>query len=353
MNRMLPAFLHPTTRVLSLCTISMFVTVTFAFAADVATLTSTVQLTTPESKDQDDFCIWVHPQDRAQSTVIASDKSASKLFVYDLDRKVLQMISVPKPGNIDLRQQVTLDGRKRDLVVVNQRTDGFKLVIFQVAPETRQLERIDDDCLTGPNYGGCLYHSAKTGRLFFVCTSEGGTIEQYELIGNGHHKVKATKVRTLTTGKCEGAVADDANAALFVSEEQKGIWKFDAEPAGSTGGTLIGPIGQNGLKGDVEGLAIFADNDHPQSNKNGYLVVSDQGRNRFVAYQRTAPHQYVGEFAVDGASQTDGIEICSANLGPKFPRGLFACHTDVSPRAVLLTPWPSIAVRLDQPAATR
>lgn len=349
----MPNLVNSTLCAWSLCVLDLFFIATSSWAAEIATLTPTVQLTTPESKDQDDFCVWIHPQDRTHSAVIASDKSADKLFVYDLDGHVLQMISVPKPGNIDVRQQVTIDGVKRDIVVVNQRTDGFKLVVFRVDSQTRQLERIDDDCLTGPNYGGCLYISAKTGRLFFVCTSESGTVEQYELLGNGQHKVKATKVRTMIVGKCEGAVADDENASLFISEEQKGIWKFDAEPSGSVEGTLIASIGQHGLKGDVEGLAIFSDKDHPQASERDYLVVSDQGRNRFVAYQRKAPHQYVGEFSIEGASQTDGIEICSANLGPKFPYGLFACHTDQSPRCVLLTPWSSIAPRLEQAAADR
>ena len=34
--------------------------------------------------DQDDMCIWLHPSDLSRSTVICSDKTAYKLFVYDL-----------------------------------------------------------------------------------------------------------------------------------------------------------------------------------------------------------------------------------------------------------------------------
>src|SRR5262245_30557730 len=121
-----------------------------------------LRLVNPESKDQDDACVWVHPGKRAESTVIASDKSAGRLFVYDLKGRLLQSLVAPKPGNIDIRQGVKFGDRLLDLVVVNQRTEGFRLRVYRVDPASRQLERIDhDDCQTGPNYGGCLYKSAR------------------------------------------------------------------------------------------------------------------------------------------------------------------------------------------------
>lgn len=41
----------------------------------------------PHSQDQDDMAIWVHPMDPSKSTLIASDKKADRLFVYDLEGK--------------------------------------------------------------------------------------------------------------------------------------------------------------------------------------------------------------------------------------------------------------------------
>ena len=82
-------------------------------------------------------------------------------------------------------------------------------MIFKVDPATRQLERLDQkDCTTGPNHGGCLSVSKKNGRTFFVCTSETGEVEQHALLPAGPRGVKTEKVRTLSIGKCEGAVAD-------------------------------------------------------------------------------------------------------------------------------------------------
>ena len=100
-------------------------------------------------------------------------------------------------------------------------------------------------------------------------------------------------MRKLTIGKCEGAVADDELGCVYLSEETKGVWKFDAEPDAVSTGTLIAAVGENGLKGDVEGLALTQG-----ANGSGLLLVSDQGRNRFVTYQRQAPHQFAGEFMI-------------------------------------------------------
>lgn len=315
------------------------------FGGDAAAIRPILQLTSSEAKDQDDACFWIHPQHPEQSLVIASDKSAGRIFVYNLEGNVLQSLTVPKPGNIDIRQGVKLDGNATDLVVVNQRTDGFKLVAFRVVPATRRLERVDENCATGPNYGGCLYHSRKSGRLFFVCTSETGAIEQHELAGNGTGGVTSAKVRTLSAGKCEGAVADDEQGHLYVSEEARGVWKFQAEPDAPTAGELIARVGEHGLKGDVEGLAIVRQTDGP-----GLLLISDQGRSRFAAYRLNATHDFAGEFTVEGAAETDGIDVYAKPLGPKFPGGVFACHTDRSPRPLLLASWAEIAASLKRPA---
>ncbi len=243
-----------------------------------------VQLANPESKDQDDACVWVHPERPAESTVIASDKSAGRLFVYDLEGRVLQTLSAAKPGNIDIRQNVKLDGQITDIVVVNQRTQGYKLLVYRIDRQTRKLDRLDDGhCATDPNYGGCLYHSGKTQRLYFICTSETGAVEQLELAGNGSGGVQTKRVRNLCDRQMRrGRGFDDGAGSLFIAEEKKGVWKFGAEPDAATSGNLIVKVGEHGLKGDVEGLAVWRG-----AGDAGALLVSDQGRNRVVAYGRS------------------------------------------------------------------
>lgn len=304
------------------------------------------QLVVDAARDQDDVCFWVHPQDHTQSTIIASDKSANFLFVYELNGNLLQQVAVTKPGNIDIRQGVKLNGQPADIVVVNQRSGGFKLCVFRVNPESRKLERLDaQNLLTGPNYGGCLYLSRVTGQLSYLCTSEAGTVEQHEISGNERGGVVAKKLRSWPVGKCEGAVADDQAGTFYIAEESLGIWKVAAEPGGATPGELIARVGKDdNLTGDLEGLTIFRQRDGA-----GCLIVSDQQSHRFVAFDLAAPHKRLGEFRIAGVQQTDGIDLLPISLGPDFSEGVFACHNDLGRRAVQLSSWADIRRLLPLP----
>jgi 3-phytase len=61
------------------------------------------------------------------------------------------------------------------------------------------------------------------------------------------------------------------------------------------------------------------------------LLVSSQGDSEFAVYTRDSL-AYLGRFdidpgsAVDGCSETDGIDATSAALGSTFPRGIFICQ---------------------------
>ena len=77
------------------------------------------------------------------SRVIVSDKKAGRIFNYDLAGKLHQALAVPKPGNIDIRQNVTVDGRPRDVVAVNDRGPDWRVRIFIVDPKSRDLVPAD------------------------------------------------------------------------------------------------------------------------------------------------------------------------------------------------------------------
>jgi len=294
------------------------------------------------ASDQDDMCLWLHPTDRSQSTVIASDKAAGRLFVYDLDGRTLQSIKTPMPGNIDVRYGFSLSGRTVDIVALNQRARPHRVVVFGVDPATRRLERIDNGTIRNrTNYGGTLLRSTKTGKVYFITTSKEGGCEQYELADDGTGKVKGTKVRSWKVGYSEAAVGDDRTGKVYVAEETKGIWEFPGEPDDPSPGRLVIKVGENDLRDDVEGLAI-----HPDVGGSPCLLVSNQSRNNFKVYRLDGKFTFVGTFAVEGARDTDGIDVTAADLGGRLAGGLFACHTDDAVCPVLLVPWARIAAAL-------
>src|SRR5262245_40383568 len=109
--------------------------------------------------DEDDMCFWLHPTNLALSTVIASDKSADRLFVYDLQGNTLQTITTAHPGNIDVRYNFPFGGQLIDIIAFNDRSAN-KIRVYKVDRVTRLLTRIDNDLIaTGANYGFTLYRS--------------------------------------------------------------------------------------------------------------------------------------------------------------------------------------------------
>lgn len=273
----------------------------------------------------DDPAIWIHPTDPAQSTIIGTDKQGG-LAVYDLNGKQIQFLADGEMDNVDLRDGFTLGGQKVSLVTASNRKTNT-IAIYKVNPQTRQLENVAARSVAHGMkvYGMCMYRSEKSGKIYYFGTSKTGDVEQYELADNGSGKVDAKKVRNFKLGSTvEGCVADDKLGHFYVAEEAVGIWKYGAEPDAGTQGTTIAKVGDGHLYADVEGLAIAYGKDNT-----GYLIVSSQGNHSFVVYRREGNNEFVKKFRVgngdkvDGAEETDGLDVTTANLGPAFPNGVF------------------------------
>jgi 3-phytase len=101
-------------------------------------------------------------------------------------------------------------------------------------------------------------------------------------------------------------------------------------------------------------VAVFAG-----PNGSGYLVLSNQGHDNYAVYRRDGDNASIGHFAIvandqlgiDGASETDGLEVTSASLGKAFPQGLLVVQdgrniTPVERQNFKLVPWEQVAAAL-------
>ncbi|MEP7269863.1 MAG: phytase [Acidobacteriota bacterium] len=276
----------------------------------------------------DDPAIWVNPNDISQSTIIGTDKRGG-LAVYDLSGKELQYLKAGMIDNVDLRAGFKLGGERIALVTGGNRTDN-SISIFRVNPQTRQLENVAARTITTmATYGSCMYRNPKTEKVYYFVTGKTGNVEQWELFDNGQGKVDGKKVRAFNVGSVvEGCVADDELGHFYVSEEAVGIWKYGAEPETGQERKQVDKTGPGGhLVADVEGLAIAYGPDGT-----GFLMASSQGNHTYVVYRREAGHAFVKTFriipseSVDGAEETDGIDVLMAPLGPAFPHGVFVAQ---------------------------
>lgn len=231
------------------------------------------------------------------------------------------------------------------LVAASNRTRDT-VALFRVDQRTRRLAAIGS-FKTGINvYGLCMYHSRATRDVHIFINSDGGrgTFEQYRVRARGN-RVAARLVRSFDVGsEAEGCVADDALGDLYIAEEDRGIWKYGAEPSAGAARSLVDSTGADGhLRPDVEGLALAEGRDGT-----GHLIVSSQGDDMFAVYRREGDNEYVGSFrigaagGIDDVEQTDGIAITTTGLGDRFPHGVFVAHDGRNGREhqnYMLVPW--------------
>jgi 3-phytase len=279
----------------------------------------------------DDSAIYANPTAPGLSVVIADNKDdvTGGIGVFDMQGKLLQFRQDGKIGNVDLRTDFPLAGQSIVLVGGNNRTTDT-LDFWRFDPPTRQLSAPIGDAIAtiAPNYGFCLYHSAVSGKFYAFVTQETGTsmMEQYEL-GENAGKVTGTKVRSFEVGSItEGCVADDEMGRLYVAQEDVALWRYGAEPSAGSNRTQVGAVGDGHLVMDLEGVSLAKG-----PGTAGYLVLSLQGDSRFVTYDRET-NAFLKEFTVgsnggiDAVSQTDGLDLCTSDLGPGFPRGALVVH---------------------------
>jgi 3-phytase len=281
----------------------------------------------------DDPAIWVHPQEPSLSLVLGTDKKGG-LNVFDLDGKRLQVVSDgARPNNVDVIYGFPLGGSKVDLAVAGTRSKAKTgVTLWRIDPDARRLAELGPvPAFTvfggGEPYGSCVYRSPRDKAFYGFITSKEGAIEQYRLDDTGRGSIRGTLVRSLRVGStAEGCVADFDLGSLYVSEEKVGIWKFAAEPDGSSTGALIARVGEHGLAADVEGLTIYYG-----ASAKGYLIASSQGANAFKAYERGGSNAFVLTIDPTGGpdldvADSDGIDVTNVATSSRFPRGLFVCQ---------------------------
>ena len=274
----------------------------------------------------DDPAIWINARKPEESRIIGTDKMGG-LAVYNLTGKQLFYYADGKMNNVDLRCGFVLGEDTIDVVCASNRSNQC-ISIYKINTDgslTNIAARTVVSQMQGDVYGFCMYKSPVTGKCFAFVNSKNGEVEQWELT-TANSLIDARLVRSFKLGtQVEGMVADDENQTLFIGEEVNGIWKFNAEPGGGEEHTLLEKSSETdneNIKFDIEGLAIYY-----LPDGNGYLMASSQGNYSYAIYERKAPHNYLGSFRiadglVDGAKETDGLDICSVALNNDFKHGL-------------------------------
>lgn len=269
----------------------------------------------------DDPAIWVHPSDPLKSRVLGTDKQGG-LLAYDLAGKQLQDLRVGRMNNVDVRAGFDLNGQLVDLAVASNR-DQNSLQLFAIDRSSGELRNLGQ--LPTPLkdiYGLCMFKDA-AGAIYAIPNAKDGTFLQYRLSADAG-RIKGELVRQFkVASQPEGCVADDRNQRLFVGEEDVAVWTLDARADAPTRLEQVIEAGDV-VHDDIEGLAIY------QGATRNYLVISSQGNDSYVVLDAVAPYAVRGAFriglnaqlGIDGTSETDGLDVTSANLGGIWNAGM-------------------------------
>ncbi|GGJ86405.1 phytase [Pseudomonas matsuisoli] len=295
----------------------------------------------------DDPAIWVNPKAPEKSRVLGTDKKGG-LVVYDLDGKQVQDLRVGRLNNVDVRSGFQLGSGQVDLAVATNR-DHNSLHAFAIDPANGELRDIGQvPTPLSEIYGFCLFKD-KSGDLHAIANDKDGTFLQYRLDGRGGQVSGELVRRFKTETQPEGCVADDRNERLYIGEEDVAVWSLDARADAPTQLEKVVAVG-GPIKDDIEGLALY------QGAKQDYLVISSQGNDSYVVVDAKAPYTVRGRFqiglnaalGIDGASETDGLEVTSANLGGPWSRGLLVVQDGrkrmpESNQTFKYVPWSAVA----------
>lgn len=264
----------------------------------------------------DDPAIWHNAANPNASLIVATDKKAG-LHVYGLGGKSKSFDPAGLVNNVDLVDM----GEQGIIAVASDRNDpkNAKLRLYRLNTAAAKLEPLSVVTGgTGEAYGVCLAKEGRNIRAFSVLKP--GRIEEF-VIDPAAGTVKAERVLQVPT-QTEGCVVDTRTGAVYIGEEDAGIWRFDK---GQTQGEIVARVDGTHLVADVEGLAIVEEGAH-----GGWIVASSQGDNGFALY-RLPDMQPAGRFRIVAGSigaveETDGIALATGNFGSRFPQGLFVAQ---------------------------
>ena len=285
----------------------------------------------------DDPAIWVGQRPvtvmgtATPGFVAGTDKKAG-LYIYGFDGAVLQFMPEGLLNNVDATE-LDVSGRTQVVLGASDRTPGktgVSLYIFDPAGTgqngVRPWGAIRTDVVEP--YGFCF--ARRGAEIHAVLVGHEGEVRQFVLSADAAGQPVSREVRRFEIGTIsEGCAADEATGALYIAEENVGVWRYGLDPASGAARTLIQPIEKDVLVADAEGLTIIAD------GAARYLIGSSQGDSAFPVWRIDgAAPEYKGRFvvedgAVDGVAGTDGLAAHGGVVGG-FPEGVVVIQDDVN-----------------------
>ena len=267
--------------------------------------------------------------------VAGTDKKAG-LYIYGLDGAILQFLPEGLLNNVDVAEGLSVGGKPMVVLGASDRSPtrtGVTLFLFDPASSdpanaVREWGRFPTDVIEP--YGFC-FAQYPDGRIDAVLVGHEGEVRQFALTAGPDGRPAARELRRFEIGSIsEGCAADPETDALYLNEENVGLWRYGLDPASGAARTLVQPIAPDRLVADAEGLTVIAD------GAKRYLIASSQGDSTFPVWRIDGPAPvWIGRFvvtdgAVDGITGTDGLDALGGPVSDVFPEGVVVIQDDVN-----------------------
>ncbi|WP_199118346.1 phytase [Pedobacter sp. ASV28] len=308
----------------------------------IADTVKPVIITEAVNHDSDDPAIWINKEDPSKSLIIGTDKDINgALFVFDLNGKIVKdkvVSGLKRPNNVDIAYGLILNGKPTDIAVTTERFT-HKLRIFSL-PNMQAIDNGGLDMFEGEtetdyrDLMGIALYTSKKGNIYAIVGRKNGPKEgylwQYLLSDNGKGQIKAKLVRKFGSysGKkeIEAIAVDNELGYIYYADEQVGVKQYYADP--EKGNKQLALFATEGFSADHEGISIYK-----LTDTTGYILVSDQGSNRFQIFSREGtkenPHEHkLLKIVPVAATQSDGSDVVNLPLNNTFKHGLFVVMSD-------------------------
>lgn len=315
-----------------------------------------ILITDRVAHDSGDPAIWIHPTDRAKSLVLGTDKNVDgSLYTFGLDGRIVKRIKgLKRPSNVDVEYGVSLGNERVDIAVVSERL-GDAVRVYKLpgldAIGGGPIPVFEGQAQKGP-MGVGIYKRPGDDAVFVILSRKtgprGSYLWQYRVESPAPGELSLEKVREFGTfsggeGEIEAvAVAvDDDLGYVYYSDEGAGVRKYRADPDAPDAATELALFGADGFAQDREGISIYK-----IDGGTGYILVSDPQANQFRVFPREGSpgrshdHRLL-KVVPTSAIESDGSDVTSLDLSPRFPAGLFVAMSEGG--TFHFYSWPQIA----------
>jgi len=282
----------------------------------------------------DDICIWTPNQSPEGTLIVGTDKKYG-LETYNLNGAKVFKAPFGNINNVDLFLPESIGQATPIVVGTNRSTHSIDFFSLTLQGALSLVHREVINASMGDLYGICSY--TYQGHNYFAVSDKEGRVFGYDFrILSQQFDVR--EIFRLDMGSTtEGLVADVTNNALYVAQEDIGLWRFalsELHSNGSEGNNdhhpeLVLATNNDQLKSDFEGLALY-----DLGKGAGYVIISVQGANKYALIDRLT-NNLLGLFEItagqyiDGVQETDGLDATSVAL-PGYPMGLLIVQDGIN-----------------------